>query len=197
MYRRAFIDLLAAVLAVIALDAAFRILRRQERLPKVPKTGQRFLTLLRFAVNLAGFACFAAVAGSGFLAVLDRQTTLSGSRLIAHMVAAPVFAVSSVVTALFWTHRNQFTASDWVSLHSGSHADESTWTVVLRKLFFWVALAFAVPTLLSVLAAMFPLATPAQQQYLFLIHRACALPLATAGLLFAYFALMSWLEGRT
>lgn len=62
-------------------------------------------------------------------------------------------------------------------------------TVLLRKSFFSVALASAVPTLASAFLAMFPLACPAQQQVLLQVHRISALLLVGSGLLFAYYAM--------
>jgi hypothetical protein len=194
MYRTAVIDVLIASLAIIAVDAVCRILFRRKQIPHEAGMANPSLKLLRVSVNILGLVCFAAVAGSGFLAVLTEQNTLSGYQLMAHVIAAPLFAVTATLIALFWTHRNQFTAADWKRLRLRSEAFEraGAWAVVLRKIFFWIALALSVPTMVSILAAMFPLPTPAQQQTLFLIHRSCALPLAAAGLLFAYFALMSW-----
>jgi hypothetical protein len=196
MYRSAVIDVLVAVLAIIAVDAVCRILFRRNQVRREPRTASSFLRLLRIFINILGFICFAAVAGSGFLAVFTEQNTLSGYRLMAHVIAAPIFAIACVPIALFWTYRNRFTASDWSGLRWPWAAPESRGSraVMLRKVFFWIALALSVPTMVSILAAMFPSSTPDQQEYLFLIHRSCALPLAAAGLLFAYFAVVSWRE---
>ena len=115
---------------------------------------------------------------------------MTGDALITHVTTAPPFAVLAVIVALFWAYRNRFSAGDGSRLASlGYHA------APLRKLFFWIAVAFAVPTLLSVLAAMFPLFDSDAQSGLIAIHRYCALFLAGAGLLFAYFALVAWREG--
>ncbi len=194
MYRTAVVDVLVAILAIIAVDAVCRILLRRKAVLRERGTASPLFKLLRVSVNLAGLACFAAVAGSGFLSVLTEQNSLSGYRLMAHVIAAPMFAITGTLIAIFWAHRNQFTAADWKRLRLRSEASEpgGAWAVVLRKIFFWVAVALAVPTMVSILAAMFPLPSPDEQQTLFLIHRSCALPLAAAGLLFAYFALVSW-----
>lgn len=195
MYRTAVIDVFVAVLAIISADAVCRIiLYRRNQFRREPRTATRGLGLLRVWVNILAFACFAAVAATGFLAVLTEQKTLSGYQLMTHLVVAPLFAIACTFIALFWTHRSQFTATDWSRLRrrSGPPETRGAWAVLLRKIFFWSALALSVPTMVSILVAMFPLPTPAQQQYLFLIHRCCALPLAGVGLLFAYFALVSW-----
>jgi hypothetical protein len=64
----------------------------------------------------------------------------------------------------------------------------------MRKLFLRIAIAVAIPTLISILAAMFPLADPEGPQNLIRIRRVFGPWLAAAGLLFPYFALMSWRE---
>jgi hypothetical protein len=105
------------------------------------------------------------------------------------MSAAPAFALGAVAITLFWAHRNRFAAADWSRLTSAG-----TWAVPLRKLFFWLGVALTVPTMVSIVAAMFPLFGADGQQDLFRIHRCCAPLLAAAGLLFAYFAAVTWRE---
>ena len=146
-------------------------------------------------MNILGLVCFAAVAGSGFYTFLTKGNVLTGYRLMVHIGAAAVFAGVSVAMTLFWAHRNSFTPSDWNRLiRPLSCAD--TYPILLRKVFFWTAVTLSVPTIASIVMAMFPLPSPNQQQDLFLIHRYCALPLAAAGLLFAYFAFVTWRERR-
>jgi hypothetical protein len=86
---------------------------------------------------------------------------------------------------MFWAHRNQIFVGDWGRGWAG---------LPLRKLFFWISVVLAVPTLVSILAAMFPLTDTEGQQNLIRIHRYCGPLLAAAGLLFAYFALVTWRE---
>jgi hypothetical protein len=184
MFREAAVSVLVAVLAIIVADIAARAVwfRHKLHVAGTARTASVFLRHLRIAVNVAGFACFAAAAASGLGSLLQRQDTLSGYVLLVHVAAAAAFALTSVAIALFWTGRNRFTASDW----------RCSYRLALRKIFFWLALALAVPTIVSIVLAMFPLPTPSQQQSLFLVHRFCALALAAAGTLFVWFALMNW-----
>jgi hypothetical protein len=171
-------------LAIVAVDVVLRLMWRRER-----RTGYRPSSLfrwLRIAVNVAGLAALAAAAITGLSPALEKNGEMTGDALITHVTVAPPFAVMAVIVALFWAHRNRFTEGDW---NAGYHA------APLRKFFFWLAVAFAVPTLVSILAAMFPLADTEGQETLVRIHRYCGLLLAGSGLLFAYFALMAWREG--
>jgi hypothetical protein len=135
----------------------------------------------RIVVNTAGAAGFAAIAITGFYSFFVKSAPLTGYRLMVHVASAPVFMVAAVAVALFWAHRNRFTA-----------ASADTLIVLLRKFFFWTAAALVVPTVVSILLAMYPLAGPDDQRVLFLVHRRCALAFAAAALLFGLFALLAW-----
>jgi hypothetical protein len=124
---------------------------------------------------------FAAIAVTGFYSYFLKGAAMTGYRLMVHVAAAPVFMVAAVAVALFWAHRNRFTAP------SGD-----TLIVLLRKLSFWTAAALLVPTVVSILLAMYPLAGPDDQQDLFQVHRWCAMGFAGAASLFGLFALLAW-----
>jgi hypothetical protein len=197
MYRTSAIVTLLTVLFVIVVDLVVRALwHRRFEVNGMRRTASRWPRLLRGFANLLGLACFAAVAGTALLTLLTKDTTLTGYRLMVHVSAAAAFAPASIALALLWTHRNRFTLSDWSHLRHplGSEEFAGTYAVVARKAFFWIAVALCVPTILSITAAMFTLFGPREQQYLFLVHRYCALSLVCAGVLFAYFAIVSWQE---
>jgi hypothetical protein len=190
MYRTAVVAVFLAALAVMAADlVVIRIPRRRKRPGGDPRAGSGPLGWLRVLVNTVGLASLAAAAATGFSALLTKDNEMTGDRLIWHVGSAPAFALAAVAITLFWAHRNRFAAADWSRL-----ACADTWAVPLRKFFFWVAVALSVPTMVSILAAMFPLFGADGQQNLFRIHRCCAPLLAAAGLLFAYFALVTWRE---
>jgi len=188
MYRTAVAAVLLTALVIIAADLVFRLRRRSE-VPRgtVAAAPSPALRWLRIAVNIVGLVSFAFIAITGFSALLDEHG-MTGDRLIWHVAFAPAFAIAAVATTLFWAHRNRFASADWSSLRPG------TWALPLRKFFFWAAAVLAVPTLVSILLAMLPLAGTDDQQTLFLIHRCSAALLAGAGLLFAYFAVVAWRE---
>ena len=184
MYRTAAIGVILAVVAIILVDlGAWAIMfRRRPHLAAVPRVARGFLRFSRITANTLTLACFTAAAASGFTAAFQQRGTLEGYTLLLHVAAATVFTISSVVLTLFWMERNRFNGSEW---RSSRH-------LALRKTFFWIALALAVPTIASIIAAMFPLPTPSQQQWLFGVHRCCALALVTAGALFTWFGLRTW-----
>jgi len=143
------------------------------------------LRWLRVAVNVIGLASLAFVAST---AAVANEGTLTGDRLIWHVGSGPAFALGAVAVTLCWAHRNRFSASDANRLGSAGR-----WALPLRKFFFWLAVLLAVPTLVSILAAMFPYFGTEDQQSLLRIHRYCGPLLAGAGLLFGYFAVVTWL----
>jgi hypothetical protein len=130
-------------------------------------------------VNVAGVASFAAIAATGIYSLLVKSAPMTGYRLMVHVAAAPAFLVAAVAVAVFWAHANRFsaTASD-------------TFVELLRKFFFWAAATLLVPTVVSILLAMYPLAGPDVQQDLFLVHRRCAVAFVLAASLFGLFALL-------
>jgi len=178
-----------AVLAIVAADVVLRLALRGRQEGGDHPAGSGLFGWLRVAVNAAGLVSLLLVASTALSRLLSDEKTLTGGRLIWHVSTAPAFALAAVAIVLFWAHRNRFAADDWRRLTS-----VGTWAIPLRKLFFWIAVALAIPTLVSILAAMFPLFGTDDQQDLFRIHRYCGPLLAAAGLLFAYFALVTWRE---
>jgi hypothetical protein len=197
MYRTAVTTVFLATLAIILADLAVRLLRRRNPSPAQRAPGEEAVspspsTLLRFlrvAVNTVALLALAAVASTGFSALLPKENVMTGDRLIWHVAFAPAFAIAAVAITLFWAHQNRFAAAD-----GGRLTSAYTWAIPLRKFFFWSAVVLSVPTLLSILAAMFPLFGTDDQEDLFRIHRYCAPLLAAAAILFTYFALVSWRE---
>jgi uncharacterized membrane protein len=201
MYRAAVIGVFAAVVVLIAADVTRRALARKAQRPlREAERGDVLLRLFRICVNVAGGVCLAAVTVTGFAAVLANTPTLSGYLLMAHVTTAGGFAGAALVVAVLWVSRSWIMKADWNRVAEGRSpsATSVSVTVVLRKSFFWIALASAVPTLASALLAMFPVATPAQQLELLQVHRISALVLVAGGALFAYCALAAgWEERRS
>ena len=178
-----------AVVAIVAVDLVLRLALGRARGAE-PQAQTGIGRWLRMAVNAAGFAALAAAAITGLSPALAGNGAISGSALLTHVTTAPPFAVMAVVVALLWAHRNRFTAGDGGRVLSAGYR-----AAPLRKLFFWIAVAFAVPAMASIVAAMFPLFDIAGQASLIRIHRYCGLLLAGSAILFTYFALMAWREG--
>jgi hypothetical protein len=189
MYRTAVTIVFFSALLIVAADLVIRLVLhpKREEIEAPAATGP--FRWLRVLVNLVGLVALVLVASTGFSALLTNDNVMTGDRLIWHVGTAPAFACAAVAVALFWGHRNRFSTADGSRLIS-----PGTWATPLRKLFFWLAVALTVPTLISILAAMYPIFASDEQQNLVSIHRYCALFLAAAGFLFAYFALVTWRE---
>ena len=189
MYQTAVVAVFLAALGIMAADLVLRLVLRPKPRDGEAQAASGLFGWLRVAVNLVALVSLLLVASTALSRLLSDEKTLTGGRLIWHVSTAPAFALAAVAIVLFWAHRNRFAADDWRRLTS-----VGTWAIPLRKLFFWIAVALAIPTLVSILAAMFPLFGTDDQQDLFRIHRYCGPLLAAAGLLFAYFALVTWRE---
>jgi hypothetical protein len=131
---------------------------------------------VRVAVNAIGLALLLVVV---YTTYFHPEDDLTGDYLIRHVSVAPAFAVVAVAVALFWAHRSRFSRDD-------------RWPVLMRKLFFWIAVALVIPTFVSIIAAMYPIAGTEGQGELAAIHRICGQVLAGSSLLFAGFALFAW-----
>jgi hypothetical protein len=129
--------------------------------------------MVRAAVNTAGLVTLLLMAYTSFF---HPGGYLTGDYLIRHVGLSPAFAVSAVLVVVFWAHRSRFARDD-------------RWPVALRKIFFWIAVALVVPTFVSIIAAMFPIAGTVEEDNLIAVHRICGQLLAGASLLFAGFAL--------
>jgi hypothetical protein len=177
---------LVVTLAIIVADLVLRtILRRERPARKEPSQGSPLFRGLRLAVNVGGVVTLFLVASTAMSRLMTNEATLTGDRLIWHVSMAPAFAVAAVVVAMFWAYRNRFAASD----------RRRGWALPLRKIFFWLSMLIAIPTFVTIIVAMYPVTDTAGQAELIELHRTCGPLLAGTGLLFAYFALMTWIEG--
>jgi len=184
-YSSAVTTVLVVTLGIMVADLIARtILRRERPVRSGSPSGSALLRWLRVAINVAGVVALFLVASTALSALLTNEDGLTGDRLIWHVGMAPPFAVAAVLVAVFWAHRNRFSSKDW----------RSGWALPLRKIFFWIAMVLALPTLVSILAAMYPITDTEGQRDLIRLHRICGPMLASAGFLFAYFALVSWRE---
>ncbi|MBN2320659.1 MAG: hypothetical protein JXR49_16385 [Acidobacteria bacterium] len=182
--------------ALLALFVLTYFMRGIERL-SAATVGKK---LKRISVNLIGLVSCAAIAASGFNSLLSGQK-LTGYWLIIHVAAAPVFAVCAVLVTLFWAHRNRLSHTDWNRLRrpigSAEPGVSNGYVVVLRKLFFWIAAAAAIPAVVSVTLAMFPVLASVRQEDLILVHRFSVIPLAVSSLFFALLAFAAWIGKGT
>ena len=178
---------IVGALAVIGLDLVLRIAVRR-RIPRRVRLEAGRFRWPRAAINLTGFATLAFATTTAWP---TRDGGLTGDPLLRHVGGGIAFAVTAAVVSLCWAHRNRFASTDW-----GRFATAGGWAAPARKFFFWTTLVLAVPTLGSILAAMFPIFDTEGQRSLLRIHAYCGQLLAAAGFLFWYFALVTWAEGR-
>jgi len=200
MYRMAVVGVFATVAVIIAADLTWRFLSHGlSRSRQNMQRGSLLVSLVRILVNAVGLACLVAAAITGFIPVVAGQPSLSGYLLIIHVTTAGGFAVAGAAVAVLWVSRNRFVEADREVPGVGARTPGTnrSGANLLRRASFWIALASAVPALATALLAMFPLASPAEQQGLFEVHRIFALSLAAGGVLFAYSALSDlWTSRR-
>jgi hypothetical protein len=153
--------------------------------------------LKRIFINLIGLISCAAIVISGYESLISGQK-LTGYWLMIHAAAAPVFAVGAILILLFWAHRNRLVHTDWNRLRrpigKAKPGVSNAYFVVFRKLFFWIAAAAAIPAVISVALAMFPVLASVWQEDLILVHRFSVIPLAVSSLLFVCFAFAAWIS---
>jgi hypothetical protein len=148
-------------------------------------------------VNLAGLVAGGVTLTSGYPALVSGGS-LTGYRLMLHVGSAPVFTAAGVVVTLFWAARNGFGTPDWNRLRhpfgpAARHA-ATPYLALLRKAAFWVAVAAAIPAIVSVTLAMFPVTASIHQTALILAHRYAAWTLAVSGVLFLVLAVLAWIQ---
>ncbi len=186
MYQNRLMWMLVTVAIIIAADAVARLLLfRGAPRAEAAKSDPLAFRPFRILVNAGAFVCFVLAAWTGFNGLYAPNGVLTGGALITHVTFAPAFAVSALVAAFFWAGRAGLS-----QIGSYQHP------LLLRNVFFWIALVFAAPTIISVLLAMYPWVTPEQQTTLLMLHKTCAIPLAGATLLFTWFAIVTWWAER-
>ena len=152
---------------------------------------------MRVLANLIGLLSCGASLLSAYPALISGER-LTGYRLMIHTGSAPIFAAGALLVTFFWAHRNRFGRGDWHRvrrpLGAADRRAASPHVVVLRKLFFWIAVVAAIPAVVSATLAMFPVLASVQQLVLFQIHRYAVATLTVSALHFAACAIVAWLR---
>jgi len=107
----------------------------------------------------------ALLAFTGFWAMFRAQA-LGGYLLMVHCTVAPVFCFFLAAMAVIWSGKNCFERGDW---RQGNRA------VTLQKVFFWLMILAGIPVILSMVLSMVPLYGTNGQEFLYQLHRYCAL----------------------
>ena len=129
------------------------------------------------------------LAVTGFLPVLFFGGHLSGSLLVIHVTAAPVFALALSALALLWAHRLRFDGTDWRTVEGAARWQFPPRDALVRfavKAGFWTLLLLSLPLMLTVILGLFPLFGTDGEALLIRLHGYSALLLMTAALLEVY-----------
>ncbi len=121
---------------------------------------------------------------------------LSGFVLMAHMVAAPVFAICLAYLAVVWAYRYRWGADDAARPPASPQADLPREGIALgEKISFWLVILLALPVILTAVLGMFPLFGTPGQVWLLNAHRASAMLLVMATLVDTYLAALRHRRG--
>jgi len=119
------------------------------------------------------------LAFTGFWAAIITGEPSTGYLLMLHCTAAIGFCLTLPLALIVSAEKYRFTPSD---LSPGQRS------VGVSKMCFWIFTVAAIPVILSMILSMFPLFGPVGQEFLYQIHRFCALLLVMAGLIFLGFS---------
>jgi formate dehydrogenase subunit gamma len=187
------ISLLATVLAVVVHYLVFG--------PRRADTGPTSEPLRRWSAwqrCLHGVSAlsFIVLAVTGFVAAIGFDE-FEGWWLWAHLLAAPVFAVSLTVTAVIWAERCRFAPHDgeWLrcggGYFGGAKDPPADKFDAGQKLFFWSALILGFLVLASMMAEMVSLFSQVAAAILCAIHRYSALGLLIVVILHTYVTILA------
>jgi hypothetical protein len=188
LFRIVVVLLIAGVAALVVLDrrrgssgrgGAWQFLWAQVRTAfqiRSPRKGLGDAGLLddfrRMTSVLSALLCLL-LCLSGFLPVLILGKHLSGTLLIIHVTAAPLFALCLSALALLWAHRLRFGEEDWRFVLNPARrkiaAPEARIRLAL-KVGFWLLLLFSLPLIGSIILSLFPLFGTEEEAALTTIH---------------------------
>jgi hypothetical protein len=131
---------------------------------------------LRRIMYLLTLIFFLILAVSAYLHLLISGSPLTGWLLIAHVTAAPLFAVCLILSVLIWVHKQRFNRQDWLIVQqsirqgkiTGVQQDQLTFW---HKINFWIFVLAAIPALLSIVFQLYPLFDSEGMLWLLQIHR--------------------------
>ena len=182
------VGIVAAVLAT----AVHYILVARRR----PHPGLGLRSVLRYSlwqrlVHLALLVSFLALAATGFYASIGWGGPMSGFLLMVHTIFGAVFAVSVAAMLVTWAAGHAFAPPDGQWLRLGGCLSAAGDLPAGQfdagdKVYFWLAAALGLATLLSMLLSMTSLFGTTGQALLYDVHRWSALVLVIATIWHAY-----------
>ena len=135
----------------------------------------------------------AVLAISGFLQVIITGGHLTGTLLLIHIIAAPLFALTLALASLLWSHDQQLREQDLPVLsgliRTGTVRGNNGLAVLARAL-YWLMLVLALPLILSIILSLYPLFGTEGENTLIALHGYSALALLVAVLLHGYILIL-------
>ena len=116
---------------------------------------------------------------TGFWATIITGEPSTGYLLMLHCTAATGFCFALPLSLIISAQKNRFILGDF---------SPGLRLVGISKICFWIFTAAAIPLILSMILSMFPLFGAVGQEFLYQMHRFCALLLVMAGLIYLGFS---------
>ncbi|KAA3614025.1 MAG: hypothetical protein DWQ05_17285 [Calditrichaeota bacterium] len=139
-----------------------------------PKNGWLSKKTIRNLSYFLGLDLVVVLALTGLIQPWLFNQNMSGFLLILHMTAAPFFAISLALVALYWSYAQRYSG-------------EKNRLIMKIKLCFWSVLFLGVLVILSSALSMFPVAGSSAQQVLISLHKYGALLLVVIILMHIYY----------
>jgi len=180
------------IVAAVLVAAVHYVLVAQRR----PRPARGMRTVRRYSlwerlVHLALLVSFLVLAATGFYASIGWGGPMSGYLLMVHTIFGAVFAVSVAAMLVTWAAGHAFAPPDGQWLRRGGCLSAARDLPAGRfdagdKVYFWLAAAAGLTTLLSTLLSMTTLFGTAGQALLYDVHRWSSLVLVIATIWHAY-----------
>jgi hypothetical protein len=140
----------------------------------------------------------AVLATTGFLQVIVTGSHLTGTLLLVHIIAAPLFALTLAAASLLWSHDQQVREQDLPVLSGLIRTGTITGSnglAALARLLYWIVLVLALPLILSIILSLFPLFGTEGEITLIGLHGYSALALVAVTLLHGYILILQLTNG--
>jgi hypothetical protein len=158
----------------------------------------RTLGGVRTSSYLLALLLAAVLATTGFLQVIITGSHLTGTLLLIHIVAAPLFALTLAAASLLWSHDQQVREQDLPVLHglvTTGTVTGSSGLATLARLLYWLVLVLALPLMLSIILSLYPLFGTEGETTLIGLHGYSALALVAVTLLHSYILILQSTNG--
>jgi len=155
------------------------------------RTVRRFSLWERF-IHLLTVAGFLALVLTGFYAVVFLKSALHGWLWVIHVASAPALVIGLLLVLVTWAKDGRFTPCDWEwalkfggYLWGDKHAPAERFNAG-QKAYFWIVGLFGFVALVTGLGRAVPMLDPCGQEFLYQVHRYCALAFLLAGITHLY-----------